>query len=303
MRKLTTETNDRDLADHSPSSDAVKDILQEIDKIPTLPTVVCKILEVVENPKSDVAELTRRIEMDQALTSRILKIVNSSFYGFPRQISTVSQAVVVLGFNAVKSLALSATVIKLFSKSNKSEFDPVDFWKHSIGTGVIANMVGTRIHYPLPEECLVAGILHGIGKLVFDQYLHEQFMRAIETAKKAKTSLQRAERDLFGMDHCEAGALLARKWKLPVHLEESIRHYAAPEKTEFNKTLTALVHLGDHVVQRIRFGGAGEPRAPMLSSEAMKILKIGQGDISAIFQNVEAELLKAEDIVESLVEQ
>ncbi|MBI4179093.1 HDOD domain-containing protein, partial [bacterium] len=253
-------------------------------------------------PKTSVEDVTRIIRMDQAQTARLLKIDNSAFYGFPRQISTVTQAIVILGFNAVKSLALSASIVQVFGTKGREGFDLEAFWEHSISTGVIANMVGRRINYPLPEECLIAGILHGIGKLIFDQYLHNLFMEAVAKARKTKKLLQHTEREIFGTDHCRVGAMLAEKWKLPLQLVESINYYPVPGQANFNPTLVSLVHVGNYVARKKRCGDPGDQVVPKLSEDAKKTLKLTQGDIDHIIRDSQADLAKVADLLDKLID-
>ena len=281
-------------------NEAFKRILDGIEKVPTLPVVVNSILELMENPKTSAEDVNRIIRMDQSLAARILKIVNSAFYGFPRQISTVTQAVVILGFNAVKSLALSASVIQIFGTKSSDGFDVKEFWEHSICTGIMANMVGRRINYPLPEECLIAGILHGIGKLVFDQYLHSLFIQAVKKAKKEKKLLHHAEREVFGTDHCRVGAMLAEKWRLPLQLVEAINYYPNPGLANYNPTLAALAHIGNYISRKKRCGDPGDLVVPRVGDDARKILKIGQTDIDQYLRSAQGELEKVDDLLDKL---
>ncbi len=283
-------------------NEAFKRILDGIEKVPTLPVVVNTILELMENPKTSAEDVNRIIRMDQALTARVLKIVNSAFYGFPRQISTVTQAVVILGFNAIKSLALSASVIQIFGTKRSEGFDVKSFWEHSICTGVMAHVVGRRINYPLPEECLIAGILHGIGKLVLDQYLHNMFLQAVQKAKQEKKLLHHAERDIFGTDHCRIGSMLAEKWRLPLQLVEAINYYPNPGLANFNPTLVSLVHLGNYIARKKRCGDPGDLVVPRVSEDAKKILKITQVDIDQILRSSQSELEKVDDLLDKLQE-
>ncbi len=283
-------------------NEAFKRILDGVEKVPTLPVVVNSILELMENPKTSAEDVNRIIRTDQALAARLLKIVNSAFYGFPRQISTVTQAVVILGFNAVRSLALSASVIQIFGTKSREGFDVRAFWEHSISTGVMANLVGRRINYPLPEECLIGGILHGIGKLILDQYLHNLFMQAVKKAKKEKKLLHHAEREIFGTDHCRVGAMLAERWKIPLQLVEAINYYPNPGLANFSPTLVSLVHVGNYIARKKRCGDPGDLVVPKISEDVKKILKITQTDIDAYLRAAQAELDKVEDLLEKLQE-
>lgn len=283
-------------------NEAFKRILDGIEKVPTLPVVVNSILELLENPKTSAEDVNRIIRMDQALASRILKIVNSAFYGFPRQISTVTQAVVILGFNAVKSLALSASVIQIFGTKGRDGFDVKAFWEHSIATGIMANMVARRINYPLPEESLIAGILHGIGKLIFDQYLHSLFIQAVQKARREKKLLHHAEREIFGTDHCRVGSMLAEKWRLPLQLVEAINYYPNPGLANFNSTLASMVHIGNYISRKRRCGDPGDMLVPKVNDDAKRILKITQADIDQLLRSAQSELEKVDDLLDKLQE-
>ncbi len=279
-----------------------KTILDGIEKIPALPVVLNKILNVLEDPKSNVAGVSHLIKTDQAMSIRILKIVNSSYYGFSRQISTINQAIVILGFNAVKSLALSATVVQIFGTRGGDGFDLPGFWEHSIAAGVFADVVARRVNYPLPEECFCAAILHGVGKLILDQYLHDPFVQAVAAAKKRRIFLQKAEQEILGIDHCRAGAMLAEKWNLPLQLQECIRYYPHPEHAKINKVQVALVHVGDYAAREMVCGDPGDTAKPHLSDSAKTILKLTAGDVDDLIRNAEKELSKVEDILSTLSE-
>ncbi len=280
--------------------DEYRSILDGIEKLPTLPAVVNRLLTMIESPKTSAEDVNRIIRMDQALTVRVLKIVNSAFYGFPRQVSTVTQAVVILGFNAVKSLALSASVIRIFENKSTEDFDIRAFWDHSICTGVMADMAGRRVNYPLPEECLIAGILHGMGKLVFDQFFHDEFIQAVKRARKERKALQVMERDIFGVDHCQIGVYLATRWKLPVHLVEAIRYYPTPALAVLNAPLVSLVNVGNFLARKQKYGDPGDSVNPSVSEDACKALRLTRTEINQMLASADEEMDKVDDLLDHL---
>ena len=152
----------------------IRRIAESIINLPTLPTIVSKMLQLVDNPKTSAGALARLISTDQALTARILRLANSAYYGFPRRISTVNTAIVVLGFNAVKDMGLSLSVFDMFRDPAPSgSFDIMRFWEHSMGCGIAARMMSRRYRPDLAGEGFVAGLLHDIGKAVLKQYCVE----------------------------------------------------------------------------------------------------------------------------------
>jgi len=148
----------------------VRSITEKIIGLPTLPTVVSKMIELVDNPKTSAQTLTSLISTDQALTAKILKLANSAYYGFPREIISVNLAVVVLGFNTVKDMGLSVSVLDAF-KSNQDEgiFEMTKFWEHSICCAIGAKMLARTYGYRITSEAFVAGLLHDVGKVVLNQ--------------------------------------------------------------------------------------------------------------------------------------
>ena len=155
-------------------------IIAKIDDLPTLPRTVLKITELVNNPKSSAKDLARIITDDQVLTARLLKLVNSSFYGFPQRISTVTNAIVLLGFDAIRSLLLTTSVFDLFAGRNKkSKQDQEKFWDHSLGCAVGAKVIGNYLRYDKIEELFVSGLLHDIGKIVEMLFLPDEFAQVV----------------------------------------------------------------------------------------------------------------------------
>ena len=201
------------------SNPDLQKIIAGIDDLPTLPRTVLKITELVNNPKSSVKDIARIITDDQVLTARLLKLVNSSFYGFPQRISTVNSAVVLLGFDAIRSLLLTTSVFDLFAGRNKkSKQDQEKFWDHSLGCAVGAKVIGNYLRHDKIEELFVAGLLHDIGKIVEMLYLPDEFAKVVATINKKNILMLTAEEQVLGYDHAEIGQLLAGKWNLPIKL-------------------------------------------------------------------------------------
>ncbi len=235
----------------------IKRITESIIGLPTLPTVVSKMIELVDNPRTSAASLARLISSDQTLTARILKLANSAYYGFPREISTVNMAIVVLGFNTVKDMGLSLSVFDVFkNQENCSVFDISRFWEHSIGCGVASRMLARDYHSRNASEAFVAGLLHDIGKIILNQYFHQEFLQIMDMVVQGST-LEDAEESLIGTSHAQIGAWLAEKWNLPEIISQTILYHHQPWCSKKDNVFVGTVTLADHLCHLCGVGNSG----------------------------------------------
>lgn len=273
----------------------LKIITDKIDTLPTLPQVLNKLEKLLQNPRTSAAEVNKLISSDQVVTAKILKLVNSAFYGFPAQIATVTQAIVVLGFNAVKSLALSASVFDMFlDDGKKKQFDRAYFWEHCIGVAVITRELAKKVNYGEEEEAFVAGLLHDIGKVVLDHYAHDDLLKVIDHMQKNDKLFVESEKEILGVTHQEIGQWLATRWQMPLQLKDAIGYHHKPTYATNAPKLTAMVHVANILCQALRVGPVTISRLPQMNKEAWRILEIPEEDISKLLDNIDAGLLKAQ---------
>lgn len=195
---------------------AVLDIVKKVSAIASLPEVTTKILAIIEDPRSTPAQLHAIISHDPALVTRILKVVNSAFYGLPGQIASVERAIVLLGLSAVKNLALAAGLGKLFKGVKLCDgFTARDLWTHCISVAVTARDLAKQMKVPLADEAFLAGIIHDVGVLIALQHKAEDVRQVCEQAKTGTTPFFELERQIMGMDHQQLGAALCEHWKFP----------------------------------------------------------------------------------------
>jgi len=204
-------------------------IAQRVNSIPTLPVVMAKVIEMVDNPRTTAAQLAEFISRDQALTIKILKLANSAFYGFPQKIGTINLAIVVLGFESVKDLGLSAAVVETFQGSGYGdESDLSKFWEHSVAVAAACKILTRGTNVNIAGEIFVAGLLHDIGKLVLLRFLADEFRLAAEAAEKKKVELYKTELEQLGFSHADVGGWLAEQWNLPFHQSNAIYYHPYP---------------------------------------------------------------------------
>jgi HD-like signal output (HDOD) protein len=269
------------------TQDVLSTIVRKIETLPTLPTTFAKINNLMQNPKTSANDVSDVVSRDQVITARLLKLVNSSFYGFPGRITTVSSAVVILGFNALKNLVLSSSVFDMFQLSgNEGFFNLQEFWKHSIACAVTSRLIGIQMEYGEPEEMFVAGLLHDIGKLVEIQYLQTSFNRVIERTKKEHILIYDAEKEIFGFTHSEIGSLLGKKWKLPSPLNEAIEAHNNFSRSNKFPQLSAAVHVADALVRAKGIGDPGDNYVPEIDRRAWEALGLSLGHIEPIMEKI-----------------
>jgi putative nucleotidyltransferase with HDIG domain len=265
-------------------------IIERIDDLPTLPRTVLKITELVNDPKSSAKDLAWVITDDQVLTARLLKLVNSSFYGFPQRISTVTGAIVLLGFDAIRNLLLTTSVFDLFANRNrKMKQDQERFWDHSLGCAVGAKVIGNYLRHDKIEELFVSGLLHDIGKIVEMMFLPDEFSRVVAAIKKENILMTTAENKVLGYNHAELGKLLAERWNLPVRLVQVIAHHHQPNNAGSFAMEAAIVHLADIFCRALNMGYGGDNKIPPLDTQAWELLKIDSSAIDTIMGTMHRE--------------
>ncbi|MCA9782949.1 MAG: HDOD domain-containing protein [Calditrichaeota bacterium] len=278
----------------------IQTIIQGILELPSLPTVVAKIVELVDNPKTNARTLARLISSDPALTARILKLANSAYYGFPRRIGTINLAIVVLGFNSVRDLAVSASIVDRLNLDPTSQrFDMSRFWDHSLGVAIAARMLLKLGSARVVGEAFVAGLLHDIGRLVIVRYMPREFGEISALVESEGLELWEAERQVLKMDHAQIGGLLCRYWHLPENLCEAINWHHNPMGQEKPELLTALVHVADQLVRHCEGPDNPEGGSQILLDDLTNMLGMrrnedGEVDLDWYAERYQEESQKAE---------
>jgi len=229
-----------------------KQILQKIDRIqdiPTLPAIVFELNKYLQDPEVSIAKVSETIEKDQAIALKILKLVNSAFYGFKTRISDIRNAVILLGYNAVRNSIISVSVIKSFSPVLSLEgFDITEFWKHSLAVAVTGKNLAQTSHRESPDNCFVGGLLHDVGKIIMAQYFRDMFEKVWLAARNEYASFYEAEKNEIPIDHTKIGGYLAAKWQLPQGLVDAIRWHHDYQPQNKNADFKLIIYLANIIV-------------------------------------------------------
>ncbi len=267
-------------------------------KLPSLPLIFSQIMDLMSDPDSSANDFAKVIGNDPALTAKLLKIVNTAFYGYRSQIDTISHAVMIIGTSELYALCLSTSVLTLFKDIPSILVDMTSFWKHSIGCGMIARKIAARKGETNRERFFVAGLLHDIGRLIIYNNLPNQAHQAIAYAAHHKELLYNAETRVLGFDHAKIGGRILDKWKLPVKLADVVRFHHHPENAPEPFDIdTAIIHLSDIILNALQLGTSGEHLVPPLNPAAWKMIGLSVEMLPEIIQETESQIEEISNIL------
>ncbi|MCK9605531.1 MAG: HDOD domain-containing protein [Methylomonas sp.] len=263
-------------------------LLVFVDKMPAFRSSVQRLLLLAADLNADGREIVQVIESDPLMTVKILKVINSPFYGLAQKISSVQRAVVHLGINTIKNLALSVAAIGVLPTKNQAGFDTHAFLLHSLTTAALCKLLADRLKVPLMQgsDYFVAGLLHDFGKIVFAEFIPTAYKQVLDTAKEQEINLFQAELDILGTDHSQAGKLLAEHWGLANELVEAIDHH---HSEHLHTQLGDCLFAANQISKKLGFGFAGNPVVDELPPDTAHVfgmnledLIIDLGDLSTI---------------------
>ncbi len=226
--------------------DKAEQLKSKVKDIPSLPEVVNKVIALIQNPNSSAYQIAKLIANDSGLTSRVLKLVNSAYYGFPKQISSIQHSIAILGFTTIRGLVLSSSIFKIFApRDNQVKMlDYKKLWKHSLVTALIAKKICSKLAFHDNDDILFsAAILHDMGKIILEQYDHANYISALSDSVDLPSSNNLlAEKKYCGLNHCEVGYLIANNWNLPDAIAETIKchHDPADASPEYRKMISII---------------------------------------------------------------
>jgi len=270
-------------------SEAVDAAIRSISHIATLPEITLKIIELVEDPTSTAHDLHNVIGRDPALCARILKVVNSAFYGLPRQIGSINRAIVLLGLNAVKNIAIATSLNKLFRGGELCPgFSARDLWSHSIATAAGGKLISDQLKLNLPDEAFLAGLVHDIGIMVEMQAIRAGLIEVfaqlnIDSEGNPQRDMREVEFALLGADHQAFGAGLCEAWKFPKSFGYVTGHHHDPfELPEGSRLLSLVVHVADRLAGQTGLGFRADLQSLDVSDDVLAALRLTKAQVEDI---------------------
>ena len=262
--------------------------VEQLYNLPTLPNLMAKFSIMAKDPNTSMAKFADELSKDQTLTSKMLRLVNSAFYGFPGRIGTVTQALIILGIDAVKGLIVTSNVFDTLTP------EAYPLWRHSIMVSMACRNLALTLNIPdakeISEESAVAGLLHDIGHVIFFLEAPEEFRLVCDAARKKSQEIWKTERELLGFDHSEIGKWICEKWTLPSKLGVPIGFHHEPEKAPEHRLRTSIVSAANIIVNALGCQGlqgiALEDFPPVVISD----LKLNRRTLKNLIQKIEPEL-------------
>ncbi|MDL2228672.1 HDOD domain-containing protein [Treponema sp. OttesenSCG-928-L16] len=279
------------------SDDISRKLDEYIRNMPSLPTTVSKVLEVCNNPNTSPADLNHVISLDPVLVGRVLKLINSAYYGLGQQVTSLVRAIIMLGINTVKNLALSTAVLgNLSSKKDFQALNMEGFWRHSLCVGVAAKIIARKrgIDPKLGDEYFTAGLLHDIGKIPFGAVLSKEYMLTIALSDRERIPLHQAEAGTLGIDHCGVGKMIVQAWRLDGAVGDAIVYHHSLEVYEGeHRDVLYSTAVANRFAEIMEIGFSGNRCPDKVSQEVWEYLGITRDIYDEIEPVVNGEIEKA----------
>ena len=284
-------------SDVSSSSQTISNLKENIKNIPSLPEIITKSIELMQDKNTSAVTLSKIISNDVGLTARVLKLVNSAYYGFPKQISTIQQAITILGFTTIKGIILSASIYKMFSSEGAgSEFNYKQFWKHSLLVAFASKLIGKYSKDLVSSDIFSAAFLHDIGKIILAQYDRDNYTNVCMQNELSEFDYLKEEEKYCGINHCELGNIVAYSWNLPEVFCDVITYHHNPEKSINFKNECMAVYLANYITNNVMSNNSLTIDKIML--DILEKLNISVDNINIILEKLDEILASFNNIDE-----
>jgi len=276
-------------------------LAQEVSSLFSLPEAALRVNELVDDPSASTRDIAAVIRLDAGLAAAVLKLANSAFYGMPSRVDSVDQAIALIGQNALRDLVLATSVVSTFKGIPGELVDMQTFWDNSTTCGVIARNLGQLCGVRESERLFLAGLLHGVGRLVFFARRPEQYREVLQVKDRGEAALVAAERRVFGFGYAELGAALLRLWGLPEMLGTVVAHHLEPGAAPAYRKETAILHVANDMAASLTPKVMSERQAgeytPAFDEAAFASLGLDSGVLPGVMQSALLQAFEILDIV------
>jgi putative nucleotidyltransferase with HDIG domain len=272
--------------------DKVKD---SIERMPSLSPVIHKINEVANSAKSSAQDLTDVIQLDPVLTAKVIRMVNSAYFGLTNEVKSLKPAVIMLGLNTIKNVALSSAFLGKVSLNKNTKLNGEEFWKHSLGVAVASKLIARKLGVDpkLLEEYFIAGLIHDIGKVLINNFFPDEMNTILEEALKKEEGITDIERRVLGLTHEEIGIAIGKKWKFANNLLYSMGRHHQPVLQGDSAVFSMVVSVADNFVKIMKVGFSGNFKIEHMPEELWKQLNLNEEAVFDALSSISGEIEKA----------
>lgn len=282
---------------------APQTIVERLEELPTLPTIVYELSRVINDPMSSTSDVEKIMANDQGLTLKVLKLANSAYYAIPGGVSSLQRAIGYIGYDTIHQLVLSASIIKALETKQDAGFDLNQFWKHSIGVAMAAETTARFVHYRTPADLFTCGLVHDMGKVAIHIIAPEMFTETLAHAKEHNLTLQEAEEKLGNAKHVVIGRELGTKWKLPAAIQSSVAHHhqrdvsrRGPMSSEMNLVVD-IVYLSNLLIHALQFGNSGHSKVLGVPKDVLDRMQLTPDRLKELIAKIRESITNADNFL------
>ena len=271
----------------------LESLLSRINDIPTLPASVLRVMQMIEDPFCSSSDLAKVIQADPAMAAKVLKLANSSYYGFRQKISNIPQAVTLLGFATLKNTLLAAAVFDLFRVAGTG-FDLPALWTHSVTAATAAKLLAKRVKYPQSETAFTAALMHDVGKIILARFVPQGLAEIVETIEKEQLAMYDAEKKVLGLSHPALGAWVLGRWGLPAPIVEAVEFHHHPTRAQNGFDLAGIVYLANILAHRSGIGYSGDGLMRELDPMVLEYYSLNESTLADVLDSLVFKRLEIE---------
>lgn len=286
----------------------VHEIVDRLDELPTLPSIVYELNRVINDPMSSTSDVEKIMGNDASLTTKVLKLANSAYYAIPGGVTSLQRAIAYIGYDTINQLALSASIIKSLGPKSHELFDLPAFWKHALGVAMASEVIAKEVKYKTPSDLFTCGLVHDMGKVALFNVAEDQFLEAVNFAREHKLSLVEAEAELDAPRHTHIGFELATKWRLPYQIQVSIANHHQRDPagrgglSQEANLLVDIVFLSNLLIHALQFGRSGHQKVLGLPKDVLDRLMIPQDSLKDLIAKIKEKIQNADGFLKIIGE-